>query len=230
MVVDPSGRHVGGLDEGTGRGGSEAIGAAPAARYVPSSRDALMPASRPLAQVLEDVVASHPDRAALIIDGDVTTYAELRAAVGQCAAGLLAGGVGRGWRIPLVDDTSVLSAAVLIGATHVGAAAALMNPRLTSGELGVLMEAAETASIGVAGPRSVEVLRGAADVTVLGPEELLGGPGRDDAAAGDNAPGDEAVVLFTSGTTGTPKAVVLTHGLVGPKIAAFAPAVERQPS
>lgn len=189
-----------------------------------------MPASRPLGQILEDVVTSDPDRAALIIDGTVTTYAGLAEAVGQCAAGLRAAGVLPGWRIPLVDDTSVLSAAVLIGATHAGAAAALMNPRLTSGELGVLMEAAETAPIGVAGSRWADALRGVDGISVLGTEDLLGHGGAEGLPARVPAPSDEAVVLFTSGTTGTPKAVALTHGLVGPKVAAFAPAVEPVPS
>ena len=140
------------------------------------------------------------------------------------------GGVAPGWRIPLVDDTSVLSTATLIGVTHVGAAAALMNPRLTSGELAVLMEAAETAPISVAGAGSADVLRGVGHTTVLGVDELLGGPTRDRSLAQDPAPDEEAVVLFTSGTTGTPKAVALTHGLVGPRIAAFAPGVEAEAS
>jgi acyl-CoA synthetase (AMP-forming)/AMP-acid ligase II len=189
-----------------------------------------MPAVTPFGRVLEGVSASDPQRAALIIDGTVTTYGELDAAVAQCASGLRSAGVASGWRIPLVDDTSVLSTATLIGATHVGAAAALMNPRLTSGELAGLMEAAETAPIGVAGAGSVGVLGGVGQIAILGVDELLDGPTRDRSLPQDPAPGDEAVVLFTSGTTGTPKAVALTHGLVGPKIAAFAPEVEAEPS
>ena len=65
----------------------------------------------------------------------------------DCAAA----GVERGWRIPLVDDASVLAVAALIGATRVGASTALMNPRLTGGELAVLMHAAGTATAGVVG-------------------------------------------------------------------------------
>jgi acyl-CoA synthetase (AMP-forming)/AMP-acid ligase II len=202
----------------------------PEAVPVPSSREALMPASRPLGLILEDVIAADPDRAALIIDGTVTTYAGLAAAVSQCAAGLHNAGLVPGWRIPLVDDTSVLSAAVLIGAAHLGAAAALMNPRLTSGELGVLMTAAETAPIGVGGSRSAAALRGADRVSVLGADDLLGHGDAENLPIHGPAPSDEAVVLFTSGTTGTPKAVALTHGLLGPKVAAFAPVVEPVPT
>ena len=106
---------------------------------------------KPMSRVLDDVVALDPDRTALIIDGQRTSYAELDAAVGRAAVGLRAAGVAPGWHIPLVDDTSLLAVATLIGATHLGAATALMNPRLTSGELAVLMEAAGTVTTGVVG-------------------------------------------------------------------------------
>ena len=97
-----------------------------------------------IGRVLDDVVAVDPDRTALIIAGESTSFGQLASFVGQAAAGLQAAGVSQGQRLPLVDDTSVLAVATLIGATHLGAAAALMNPRLTAGELAVLMDAAGT--------------------------------------------------------------------------------------
>jgi acyl-CoA synthetase (AMP-forming)/AMP-acid ligase II len=182
-------------------------------------------------RVLDDVVAVDPGRVALIIGGVPTTYGELEQAISAAAAGLREAGVGRGGRIPLVDDTSVLAVATLLGATRVGVATALMNPRLTGGELAVLMEAAGTAATAVVGAAYATVATAAGMRPVLGADALLvrrdAAPSRDESdpdAAGD------AVVLFTSGTTGTPKAVPLTHEQVAPRIAAFAPAVEPIPA
>ena len=184
---------------------------------------------KPMGCVLGDVVALDPDRVALIIASESTTYGALDAAVGRVAAGLRAAGVEPGWRIPLVDDASVLSVAALIGATTLGAATALMNPRLTSGELAVLMEAARTRSTGVAGSPYAGVAAAAGISPVLG-AALLGDSGAGSVAPYELKPQDDAVVLFTSGTTGIPKAVPLSHGLVGPRIAAFSPAVEPVPA
>jgi long-chain acyl-CoA synthetase len=185
--------------------------------------------SRQMGRVLDDVVAQDPDRTALIIAGEHTSYVQLDRAVNDAAAGLRSAGVSRGWHIPLVDDTSVLAVATLIGATYLGASTALMNPRLTSGELGVLMEAAGTVTTGVVGKGYEVVAAGAGIEPILGASALLGNA-VERVARTDPDPADDAVVLFTSGTTGTPKAVPLTHGLVAPRITAFAPAVDPVPA
>jgi acyl-CoA synthetase (AMP-forming)/AMP-acid ligase II len=179
-----------------------------------------------IARILDDVVAVDPDRTALIIAGESTSFGQLASAVGQAAAGLESAGVVRGQRIPLVDDASLLAVATLIGATQLGAATALMNPRLTAGELAVLMEAAGTVSIGVVGPAYATVAAESGIEPMLGAATLLTGKGRAHTASADPPPTADAVVLFTSGTTGTPKAVPLTHGSIAPRVASFSPSVD----
>jgi acyl-CoA synthetase (AMP-forming)/AMP-acid ligase II len=185
---------------------------------------------KPMGRVLDDVVALDPDRVALIIGGEFTSYMELDRAINAAAAGLHAAGVRRGWRIPLVDDPSVLAVATLIGATHIGAATALMNPRLTSGELAVLMEAAATVATGVVGAGYASVAAEAGIHPILGAEMLRSGNSAAGGPESEALPVGDAVVLFTSGTTGTPKAVPLTHEQLAPRITAFAPTVEPVPS
>ncbi len=86
----------------------------------------------------------------------------------------------------------------------------------------------------MAGPKAADALFDAGCVTVLGEADLLGGKGAVDAGepATDIDPdlSSDAVVLFTSGTTGTPKAVPLAQGLIGSRIAAYAPAADPVPA
>jgi acyl-CoA synthetase (AMP-forming)/AMP-acid ligase II len=184
----------------------------------------------PFGRLVERVSGSDPDRVALIIGGVPTTYRQLDAAVRSCAAALRSAGIEPGWRIPLVDDTSVLSVATLIGAARIGAASALMNPRLTSDELGVLMDVAGTGPIGVAGDPYGALLRGTGRTSVLGANQLTAHRAGDHEPVRPADPDEEAVVLFTSGTTGTPKAVPLPQILVLTRIEAYAPKVDRVPA
>ncbi len=189
-----------------------------------------VPPARTLGRVIEGVTGVDPGRAAVVIDGVSTTYGGLDSSIRHAAAALRSAGVRPGWRIPLVDDASLLSVSTLVGAARVGAATALMNPRLTADELGVLMEVAESAPIGVAGAAYAGLLRQAGQSTVLGLEELVPDRHPDDAPASEPEPQDDAVVLFTSGTTGTPKAVPLPHSMVASRIVAYSPTVEPTPS
>lgn len=162
--------------------------------------------------ILDAAASGDPGRAALIVDGRAISYRELAAAVRKCAAGLAAHGVGAGQRVAVVDGGSPLSIATLLAAARLGAAAALMNPALTPPELRGLLKNAGCADVAVAGEQCADRLREAGAPTVLTDADLLDGDGVEPAAETDDdtLADRDALILFTSGTTGLPKAVAIT--------------------
>jgi acyl-CoA synthetase (AMP-forming)/AMP-acid ligase II len=162
--------------------------------------------------IIDAAAAGDPVRAALIIDGRSISYGELAAAVRHCATGLAAHGVVAGQPVAVVDGGSLLSIATLLAAARIGAAAALMNPALTPPELQGLLENAGCADVAVAGKQYVDRLREAGAPTVLTDADLVGSPSSasptDDTV--DDVDDRDALILFTSGTTGLPKAVGIT--------------------
>jgi long-chain acyl-CoA synthetase len=173
---------------------------------------------------LVDAFGARAERAALYAFGpdrmQVITYAQLADAIDATAQGLHARGIGRGDRVLICAPNSpewivAYFAVVRAGATAipfdnqstVASIAAVIehaNPRLilTSAahyaELGAHGVAHETESllfdVADTDPQSARRLRSAAQGTLP-----------------DSAPADVASLLYTSGTTGTPKAVPLTH-------------------
>ncbi|HEY2504408.1 MAG TPA: fatty acid--CoA ligase family protein [Mycobacterium sp.] len=162
--------------------------------------------------ILDAAASGDPARAALIIDGRAIGYGELAAAVQHCAGGLAAHGVVAGQRVAVVDGGSLLSIAALLAAARLGAAAALMNPALTPPELQGLLKNARCADVAIAGEQYVERLRETGAPTVLTVGDLLSRPSSappTDVAL-DDVDDRDALILFTSGTTGLPKAVGIT--------------------
>jgi acyl-CoA synthetase (AMP-forming)/AMP-acid ligase II len=177
-------------------------------------------------EILEAAAASDPARTALIIDGRAIGYAELAATVRQCAAALATRGVVAGDRVAVVDGGSLLSIATLLAGARIGAAAALMNPALTPPELRGLLKNAGCVGVGVAGQAYADRLRDAGATTVLTAADLAGGlppaPVPDATETPDAADAADALILFTSGTTGLPKAVSITSGQLTARIRGMA--------
>ncbi|WP_374025981.1 class I adenylate-forming enzyme family protein [Mycobacterium sp. HNNTM2301] len=171
-----------------------------------------------ISTMLEAAEAGDPTRVALVIDGRAIGYGELATAVRRCAAGLAERGVVAGQRVAVVDGGSVLSIAAVLGAARIGAAAALMNPALTPPELRGLLTGAGCAEVAVAGGPYADRLRKAGAPTVLGADLLEGA----EAAAPAENDDHDALVLFTSGTTGLPKAVGISGGQLARRIEGMA--------
>ena len=170
--------------------------------------------------VIDAAAAGDPARAALIVNSQNISYSELAAAVERCAARLAGGGLA-GRRIAVADVGSVLSIAAMLGAARIGAAAALMNPALTPQELKGIAENAGCASTGIAGDRYADRLRDAGMSETLTATDLFENTAEAVSPANDVAERD-GLVLFTSGTTGLPKAIGITQGRLSTRITAVA--------
>ena len=172
--------------------------------------------------IIDAAASGDPNRVALIIGKRTIGYGQLAAAVEQCAAGLAANGVVAGTRVAVVDGGSLLSVASVLGAARIGAAAALMNPALTQAELRDLLRNAGCAAVGVAGEPYAGRLRAAGATKTVTPADVLRDRQLSPVSPVEEAPDRDALVLFTSGTTGLPKAVGITGGQLSARIRGIA--------
>ena len=171
--------------------------------------------------IIDAAAAGDPDRAALIIDGRTISYGELAVAVEQCVARLAANGLS-GTRVAVVDVGSLLAIATVLGAPRIGAAAALMNPALTPPELQRLVKNAGCVDAGVAGEAYGGRLREAGVSTVFTASDVLGGGEVSAPPPAEDVDDRDALILFTSGTTGLPKAIGITNGQLSARISGVA--------
>ncbi len=162
-----------------------------------------------------------PERSALILPEHSVSYGELGSAVERAAAALAARGVGRGDRIALLDETSLLHIAALLGAARIGAAAVPMHTQLSEREIRELLASCGCSAVGVAGAAHAERLSRALGRAALGEGDLFADAG---GAAKEpvDAPEVACVVLLTSGTTGLPKPVPISHATLVPRMRGFA--------
>ncbi|MET9297426.1 AMP-binding protein [Streptomyces sp. NPDC003077] len=167
----------------------------------------------PLDGLLRRAAAAVPDRTALHTPEGQVTYAALDAAVDGGAAVLARAAGGRGAVVGVVSSLTASFAIAYYGAVRAGLVVAIINPFLREDALAHALTSASV-SVLVAPPEvaaRVERIRDRlpGPVAVLPPGEVT----RPGPAPGGPAPDPGAVVClqFTSGTTGDPKTVRLTH-------------------
>ncbi|HVT65441.1 MAG TPA: long-chain fatty acid--CoA ligase [Mycobacteriales bacterium] len=172
--------------------------------------------------VLEHHATRSPDRPVAICDGRTTTYGELATNVAALAGGLAERGLAAGDVVALLSYNCTEFLEAIFAANHLGAIAMPINWRLATPEVRYILEhsgakaivcdealsaVAEAASAGLGTELTKICVNEVGRPGWSTLQSLRGAPVARVAAM----PNDVHRLMYTSGTTGRPKGVMLTH-------------------
>jgi long-chain acyl-CoA synthetase len=175
-----------------------------------------------IADILRVHSAGQPDRTALVLGDREVTWAELMTRASRVAQGLFAEGVSNQDRVAFLDKNGIEHFEVFYGAALLNAVCVDVNWRLAPPEVAYIVNDAQ-ARVFVVGQEFVPVLDAIAGELTAKKIVVIGGhpsfesyeewvarqPAEDPLMA--SAPEDVAFQLYSSGTTGRPKGVMLTN-------------------
>jgi fatty-acyl-CoA synthase len=155
-----------------------------------------------LASALDAVAAEHPDRPFVLTDEGTWSYDELAAWSRRLARGLVAKGVKSGQNVALLLPNSPELVALFFAIARARAVAVPISIALREREYSYIVQQSDS-------------------VALLTPEQVRGLEHDPDPAldaelarrAEEASAADDATIFYTSGTTGQPKGVMLTHDM-----------------
>jgi long-chain acyl-CoA synthetase len=170
-----------------------------------------------LASNLTDAAARDPEGIALKLDDTEANWAILDAGSQRVAGMLAAKGVGPGDRVGIMLPNVPYFPIVYYGVLRLGGVVVPMNVLLSKRETGFYLKDPQAKVLfawhGFAEAAEAGAEEAGADLVLVEPgkfeQELFAAEARPDVE--DRADDDTAVILYTSGTTGTPKGAELTH-------------------
>ncbi|MFG3095529.1 4-coumarate--CoA ligase family protein [Streptomyces sp. NPDC048202] len=201
------------------------------------------PVEEPIHDAVLGGAAAHGDRPALVdgVDGTTITYAQLDALHRRLAAALAEAGVRKGDVLALHSPNTIAFPLAFYAATRAGATVTTAHPLHTPEELAKQLADSSARWLVTVSPllptarRAAELAGGIREIFVCDQApghrsltELLTTTAPEPDVTVDPAE-DVAVLPYSSGTTGTPKGVMLTHRQIATNLAQLEPAVTVEP-
>jgi long-chain acyl-CoA synthetase len=177
------------------------------------------PSLRTIPDLVREHATARPHQAALVQGDERIDYGALDALMDRVAAALQRDGVRPGDSIAICAHSAPRYAAVFLGALRAGVAVAPLAPSVTPEQFTSMLADAQ-AKLLFADAAAMPLLQGVGLRTVALNATLPGTPLEDWLAAPGTRPAPVALqpewpfnIIYSSGTTGTPKGIVQSHGM-----------------